>query len=141
LSGKPDEKRVFGKGYHPDSRTALHILNESSRRHFRETDANLSIISHRLKEPGVDIAGVRRMIERQCARWLNTEQAEYLRPETLFGKTKFDGYYASRDLPAKQQEKARNNGKTTFAQAQARQLAEMEAHANRAINYDPSKPL
>jgi uncharacterized protein YdaU (DUF1376 family) len=30
---------------------------------------------------------------------------------------------------------------TTFAQAQARQLAEMEARATKAINYDPSRPL
>jgi hypothetical protein len=25
--------------------------------------------------------------------------AEYLRPETLFGKQKFEGYYAGRDQP------------------------------------------
>lgn len=30
---------------------------------------------------------------------------------------------------------------TTFAQAQARQLAEMESRATKAINYDPSRPL
>ena len=85
--------------YHPDSRTALHWLNEKSGKHFRETDTNLAIISNRLKEQGVDIAGIKTMIDRQCKRWLGTDQAEYLRPETLFGKTKFDSYYAAKDQP------------------------------------------
>ena len=92
LSGKPD----LEKGYHHDSRTVLHLLNELSGKRFRETDANLAFISQRLREPGVDLAGVRLMLERQVKRWSGTPQAEYLRPETLFNKTKFDGYYAAR---------------------------------------------
>jgi hypothetical protein len=47
----------------------------------------------------VTLEGVRQMILRQCKRWKGTSQAEYLRPETLFGKSKFDSYYATRDLP------------------------------------------
>lgn len=39
------------------------------------------------------------MIDRQCQRWMGTSQEEYLRPETLFGKQKFDSYYAAKDLP------------------------------------------
>lgn len=85
--------------FHPDSRTCLFILNEACGKHFRETDSNLAVISARLNEGGVDVAGVRLMVTRQCKRWLNTDQAEYLRPETLFGKTKFDGYYAAREQP------------------------------------------
>ncbi len=30
---------------------------------------------------------------------------EYLRPETLFGKEKFNGYYAAKDLPVNHEEK------------------------------------
>lgn len=85
------------KSYHPDARAALHILNEASGRHYRETDTNLAFISMRLNEQDVDLAGIRSMILRQCKRWKGTAQAEYLRPETLFGKTKFDGYYAARE--------------------------------------------
>jgi uncharacterized phage protein (TIGR02220 family) len=59
----------------------------------------LRIISARLNEDGVTLDGVRHMITRQVERWKDTPQAEYLRPETLFGKTKFQGYYANRDLP------------------------------------------
>lgn len=90
--------------YHRDSRTVLHLLNETSGRSFRETDPNLTFISSRLREPGVDLSGVRKMIERQCKRWKGTEQAEYLRPETLFNKTKFDGYYAARNEPIHEHE-------------------------------------
>ena len=101
LSGKPDGGQVLevvksGK-YHSDSRAALHILNESSGRHFRETDANLSIISARFNEGGVTLEGIRTMIVRQCAKWRDTEFADYLQPSTLFSKSKFDGYYASKD--------------------------------------------
>lgn len=84
--------------YTPQARAALHWLNEKSGRHFRESESSLSVIQARLNESGVDIEGVKKMIERQCRRWMGTTQEEYLRPETLFGKTKFDSYYAARDL-------------------------------------------
>ena len=92
------EAKADLKVHSPHSRVALFFLNEKSGKAFRETTTNLSLIDARLAEPGVDIAGVKQMIERQCKRWLGTTQAEYLRPETLFGKSKFDGYYASKEM-------------------------------------------
>lgn len=85
--------------YHKDARVVIHFLNEFSGKKFREVDANLSVISARLNEPGVDLEGIKLMIPRQCKLWLGTDMAEYLRPETLFGKKKFDGYYAAREQP------------------------------------------
>jgi len=95
-----EEKRVEenGKTYPPEARVALLYLNEKSGRGFRETAKNLDFITARLREPGVTIEGVRRMIDRQCQKWLKTNMADYLRPETLFNATKFDGYYAAREL-------------------------------------------
>mgnify|MGYP002813370639 CR=1 FL=1 len=81
----------------PESRVALFFLTEKSGKRFRETETNLGFIEARLKEPEVDIEGVKTMISRQCSLWLNTNMAEYLRPETLFNKTKFDSYYAARE--------------------------------------------
>ena len=96
-----DKEKEGGSGgkYHADARSVLYILNEASGKHFRETDSNLGFISARLCESGVDLPGVKTMILRQCARWKGTKEAEYLRPETLFNATKFDGYYAAKDQP------------------------------------------
>jgi uncharacterized phage protein (TIGR02220 family) len=88
-----------GEIYSPESRVALHFLNEKSGKHFRESATSLAPINARLQEDGVDIAGVRQMIARQCQMWKDTRMQEYLRPETLFGKEKFNSYYASKDLP------------------------------------------
>jgi uncharacterized phage protein (TIGR02220 family) len=89
-----------GEGiYSPESRVALHYLNEKSGRHYRESESSLSVIQARLSGPEVDIEGVKMMIDRQCAMWIGDKMAEYLRPETLFGKQKFEGYYAGRDQP------------------------------------------
>jgi uncharacterized phage protein (TIGR02220 family) len=101
---------VSEKTYSPHSRVALFYLNEKTGRMFQERDSNLRLIDARLKEPGVTIEGVKQMIDRQVARWKGTDQEEYLRPETLFNATKFDSYYAARELPAKSDSQSRRQG-------------------------------
>jgi len=91
LSGKPDG------AYHKNCRAVLYLLNEASGSHYREVDTNLALISARLREPGVDLDGIRLMITRQCKLWMGTEMETFLRPETLFAKTKFDSYYGNRE--------------------------------------------
>lgn len=86
--------------YHKHSRTVLFYLNEKTGHHYRETDPNLKFISARLSEPEVDLDGIKVMIDRQVQEWKETEMEKYLRPETLFNRTKFDSYYASRLIPA-----------------------------------------
>lgn len=81
------------------ARVVLFWLNEKAGRHYRETSDNLESIERRLSEVKGDVDGVKLMIERQCKLWNGTAQSEYLRPETLFGKSKFSGYYDARDLP------------------------------------------
>lgn len=87
------------ESHHKDSRLALLWLNDRAGAHFRETDINLTIISARLSEPDVTIEGVKVMIERQTKLWKGTSMDVYLRPATLFGKSKFDNYYGQRDQP------------------------------------------
>lgn len=82
-----------------DAVEVLNLLNSLSGRSFRQTDTNLKLISARLAESGVTLDGVKKMMERQAKKWKGTTMAEYLRPETLFNKTKFDAYYASKDAP------------------------------------------
>ena len=88
--------------YCPASRTLLHFLNERTGRHLREVETNLKVIHARLQEPGVDLEGCKAMIERQVKKWKGTAMEEYLRPMTLFGKEKFDGYYSAKDMPIAQ---------------------------------------
>lgn len=78
-------------------------INAVTGRDFRPVDSNLSIIKARLREPGVTVEGCVAMIRRQAAKWLpDTRMAEYVRPATLFGKEKFDGYYSARELETSQ---------------------------------------
>lgn len=96
---KGKEEGMQGEIYHPDSRTVLHLLNEASGFKFREMDCSLSFISQRLSEPEVSLEGVKLMIHRQVKLWKGTDMNKFLRPETLFNKTKFDSYYAMRAEP------------------------------------------
>lgn len=81
------------------AKAILGHLNEKAGRSFRETELNLKLITSRLSEKDVTVEGVKQMIDRQVAMWGPTEMAEYLRPETLFRASKFQGYYDCRGLP------------------------------------------
>lgn len=84
-------------GHHPMAVEVLEFLNAATGRRYRPISSNLKLISCRLKEPEVDLVGVKAMIMNQVKEWKGTEMDKYLRPETLFNKTKFDGYYANRE--------------------------------------------
>lgn len=105
MEGKEGSEPDLVGGYHRDTRTVLHLLNEATGKRFREVDGNLTVISSRLKEPDVTLDGVKQMIARQCKLWKGDRMEEYLRPATLFGKEKFDGYYAARELPINENSK------------------------------------
>lgn len=85
--------------FHADARVLIHTLNELTGARFRESRSNFKFIISRLKEPDVTVEDCRKMIERQTRMWKGTEMEKYLRPETLFNETKFNGYYAARELP------------------------------------------
>lgn len=100
LSGRPDDaRRVERAELKEKAKTALCHLNDKAGKSFRETEDNLKLIAARLEEVSGDLPGVLQMIDRQCQLWLGTEMAEYLRPETLFGKKKFGSYYDNRNQP------------------------------------------
>jgi uncharacterized phage protein (TIGR02220 family) len=98
------------------ARPVLHLLNKCSGRGFRETESNLLLIAARLDEEGVTVESVMQMVQRQCAKWRNDpKMSEYLRPETLFGKTKFESYHANRNMPLAEDGGASRNGRATDA--------------------------
>lgn len=81
------------------AKAILEFLNKTAGKAFRSIATNLDPIRARMKEPEVTVEGIKQMIVRQCQMWKGDRMEEYLRPETLFGKTKFASYYDSRDLP------------------------------------------
>lgn len=97
---------------HEKARPILHYLNEKAGVRYRETETNLSFIGARLAEPGVTSEGVRMMIDRQVQKWKGSDMEEYLRPETLFNATKFDGYYAAREQPIPEGDGSKTGGKS-----------------------------
>jgi uncharacterized phage protein (TIGR02220 family) len=73
------------------------ILRELNRRTlknptrgFQETPTNLRFIEQRLKE--TDFNTVLDVTVRKIMHWWNTDQDQYLRPETLYNATKFSSY-------------------------------------------------
>jgi uncharacterized phage protein (TIGR02220 family) len=96
------EAEVIKSTFSPSARIAVVYLREKSGHQFRECDSSLRLAQARLNETGVDIDGVKKMIDRQCALWGNDpKMCAYLRPSTLFGKEKFESYYAQRDEPVR----------------------------------------
>ncbi len=102
-----EEEDKTGKEHFPevktshsnDARAALLLLNELTGSHYRETDTNLGLISARLAEPGVTLLDVKVMLERKVKEWKGTDWEKFLRPETLFGKQKFESYFGQRNQP------------------------------------------
>ena len=96
--GAVDDKKAAKNGkVKEEAIECLKTLNALSGRCYREVDTNLSIISQRLEEVGVDKEGVIQMLIHKQKEWEGTEFEKYLRPETLFAKSKFEGYYAARN--------------------------------------------
>ena len=67
-------------------------LNEKAGTKFRaSSDRTQSLIRARLAE-GFTLEDFRTVIDKKCADWVNTDYQQYLRPITLFDKTKFENY-------------------------------------------------
>jgi uncharacterized phage protein (TIGR02220 family) len=84
------------------AKTVLAHLNAKAGRSFRDTTENLDLIAARLEDVALDTDGVRTMIDRMVALWKGDPKMEaFLRPETLFRKSKFSGYYDDRNQPVR----------------------------------------
>jgi uncharacterized phage protein (TIGR02220 family) len=101
--GKGKEGKGTRKGKEQGSEVAVRVLgflNSKTGSQFRAVETHLKAIDARLSELGVDEAGILKMITRQVLLWKdNPKMSEFLRPQTLFGKEKFQSYYDQRELP------------------------------------------
>jgi uncharacterized phage protein (TIGR02220 family) len=84
LSGKPDFK--------PQAVEILNFLNTKTGRDYQPVSANLDLIVARLRE-GYSSDDIRSVVAKKCREWSGDEKmAPYLRPATLFNRTKFAQY-------------------------------------------------
>ncbi len=90
----PSERAAHATRVRPDRETAKRILaflNEQAGKNFQQSDANLALIEARLADHDEKI--LRGVIVDRVGQWKdNDEMREYLRPATLFNKTKCEQY-------------------------------------------------
>ena len=74
-----------------DCKTVLQELNQLTGRHYRGDGNGLKNIHAR--HSAYSLEDCLKVIRVKVSQWVNNpEMSKYLRPSTLFGKTKFDGY-------------------------------------------------
>ncbi len=114
-SPTPSPRRPADDTYSPLAIACLYYLNEKTGKSFRQSTSSLAPINGRLKETGVEVEGIKRMIDRQCKLWMGTRMEEYLRPSTLFGPEKFNEYYAAKDMPINNNQPHTNGHSTGYS--------------------------
>lgn len=104
MSGKPDEgeAKKTKKSDHADERAeVINYLNLKSGKNFKADSASaIRFINGRLKD-GYTVDDMKHVIDVKVAEWKDTERDQYLRPETLFSSTKFEGYLNQRPVKPK----------------------------------------
>jgi uncharacterized phage protein (TIGR02220 family) len=83
--------RIDVNGFRSKALSVLTWLNEKSRRNYRPSPTNLDLIVNRLKD-GIADWQLRAIVTRKCREWDTDEMRQYLRPATLFNKTKCEQY-------------------------------------------------
>ena len=89
-----EEKDIVGQkpDLKPLAEEVLNFLNSKTGRQYEAVPANLEMIVARLKE-GSTAADLRAVVAKKCRDWSGDEKmAQYLRPATLFNRTKFAQY-------------------------------------------------
>ena len=87
LINKPEDKYIK-KINRLEAEAVLDYLNEQSGKKFAPVEANLSMITARIKE-GATIEMCKDVIFLKVSDWKGTDMAAYIRPATLFNKSKF----------------------------------------------------
>jgi uncharacterized phage protein (TIGR02220 family) len=95
-SDKPSSKHLSRK--HDVVVEIIDYLNAKTGKSFKPVDAHGKHIRGRLAE-GHTIADLKAVVDRKTLEWKGTEQAQYLRPATLFNAEKFNQYIGEVDQP------------------------------------------
>lgn len=88
LNNKPNTNNTIIKEH---INIIIEYLNIKAKKRFKVVESNAKFIRARFEE-GYTVEDLKQVIDTKVADWLDTEQAKYLRPETLFNATKFQSY-------------------------------------------------
>lgn len=106
-----------------DTENIISFLNSTTGSKYKaSTDKTRRLIAARLAE-GFTIDDFKAVITKKAKEWQNTDMAQYLRPETLFG-TKFEGYL--------NQPEVKNNRRSPLSRAEQERQEGIDA-VNRLI--------
>ena len=74
----------------------IRYLNEKAGTHYRESKETVRLISARTKD-GFTVDDFKKVIDKKVKEWKGTEQAQYIRPSTLFAPSHFEEYLNAPD--------------------------------------------
>ncbi len=88
---KAEKKKEAEKEKIQFCKDAITYLNSVAGTKFRPTVATTTLLRARL-DSGFTYEDVKRVIDLKCAQWMGTPMEKYIRPATLFNRTKFESY-------------------------------------------------
>lgn len=104
-----DRNKDRDKDKDKDTKNIISFLNSTIGSNYKSTTGKTrKLIAARLAE-GFTVDDFKAVINKKAKEWQNTDMAQYLRPETLFG-TKFEGYL--------NQPEVRNNRRSPISRAE-----------------------
>jgi uncharacterized phage protein (TIGR02220 family) len=107
-------KKTYSKEVNDVSKKVLDYLNDKAGTSFMYKKTNLEIISARMSE-GFVYSDFTKVIDSKVEDWKGTDWEKYIRPITLFSKTKFENY-----LNGAAKSKSTDNKFTKFSESVAK---------------------
>ena len=91
-NGDREDKKRKDKNREDIYISVISHLNEKAGTNYRaSSQATRELINGRLSE-GFTVDDFKKVIDKKCAEWKGSEMEKYLRPETLFKRSKFESY-------------------------------------------------
>lgn len=78
------------------SEEIIRYLNEKAGTHYRDSKETVRLINARTKD-GFTVDDFKKVIDKKVKEWKGTEQAQYIRPSTLFAPSHFEEYLNAPD--------------------------------------------
>ena len=91
IEKKSQESKPVNKQVRQVAEKVILYLNEKAGSTFSTKGTNIELIAARISE-GFTISDFKLVVDKKVIDWKGTDQQKYLRPITLFSKTKFENY-------------------------------------------------